>query len=299
MIINDRLGLIKTWHMIWRDVCVLFLLDVVVTVAYVGMEWKWIAPSEMPLPLIGAGLAVILGLRNNTAYARWWEARTLWGSVVNYSRSVVRANATLMPQKDAEDLRLSIGIRQVAWVHALRSHLRRQDPWEDLNRLLPESDLNFLHTVDNIPFALQMEIALEINEAQKRGYLDSIQVAAMNGILNELSNAQGGLERIRNTPMPRQYTFFPRVFVGVYCIMLPFGIVPHMLWATPLGSTILGCLFLALEALGRQLESPFDRTVHDVPMSAITRTIEIDLRQSLNAIDNLPQPLRAVHGVLN
>jgi len=297
MIISNRQGLLKTWHLIWRDVCILFALDVIVTYLYVGLDWKWIAPAQMPLPLIGAGLAVIVGLRNNTAYARWWEARTLWGSVVNYSRSLVRANATMMPEAEAEDLRISIGIRQIAWAHALRAHLRRQDPWPELNRLLPEGDLNYLHTVSNVPFALHMEIASEVNQAQARGYLDTIEVASINRIMNELSNAQGGLERIRNTPMPRQYTIFPRLFVAVYCIMLPFGIVPYMLWATPLGSTIIGMLFLALEAAGRQLEDPFERTVHDVPMSTLTHTIETDLRQALNATDGLPRPLKAIHGV--
>lgn len=299
MIITERLGYLKTWEMIWREVCALLVLDIVVTYLYVVQEWHWIAPDQMPLPLIGAGLAVILGMRNNTAYARWWEARTLWGSVVNNSRSLIRANATLMPEPEAEDLRISICVRQVAWAHALRAHLRNQDPWDDLNRLLPEEDLKYLHTVGNIPFALHMEIASEINQAQARGFLDTIEVASMNAIMNDLSNAQGGLERIRNTPMPRQYTTIPRLFVAVYCIMLPFGIVPHMLWATPLGSTIIGLLFLTLEVSGRQLENPFERTVHDVPMTAITRTIEIDLRQALNITENLPRPLKPIHGVLN
>lgn len=299
MITSERLGFFSTMQLIWKDALILFILDVVVTYAYVVMGWTWIAPDQMPLPLIGAGLAVIVGLRNNTAYARWWEARTLWGSVVNYSRSLVRANATLMPEDEAEDLRISIGIRQIAWVHALRAHLRREDPWPDLDRLLPQEDLNYLHTVDNIPFALHMEIASEINQAQARGYLDTIEVSSINRIMNELSNAQGGAERIRNTPMPRQYTLFPRLFVGVYCTMLPFGIVSHMMWATPLGSTIVGLLFLALEASGRQLEDPFNRSVHDVPMTAITHTIEVDLRQALNVIDQLPRPLKPIHGVVD
>lgn len=298
MIVSEKIGFYKTWQLIWREVCLLLLLDIAVTYAYIVLEWRWIAPDEMPLPLLGAGLAVIVGLRNNTAYARWWEARTLWGSIVNYSRSLVRANATMMPEAEAEDLRISIGIRQIAWVHALRAHLRRQDPWRDLNRLLPAEDLNYLHTVSNVPFALHMEIASEINQAQARGYLDTIEVAAINNIMNELSNAQGGAERIRNTPMPRQYTLFPRLFVSVYCIMLPFGIVPHMMWATPLGSTLIGLLFLLLEASGRQLEDPFDRSVHDVPMTTLTHTIETDLRQALNITDGLPRPLKPLHGIV-
>lgn len=299
MIVSDKQGFLDTWKVIKRDVILLVILDLIVTIAYVGYDLTWIAPAQMPLPLIGAGVAVIIGLRNNTAYARWWEARTLWGSIVNNSRSLIRNNATMLPQKEAEDLRNSIGIRQIAWVHSLRAHLRRQDPWEDLNRLLPEEELNYLKTVENVPFALQMEISSEIHEAQASGFLDTIEVMAINTIMNELANAQGGLERIRNTPMPKQYTLFPRLFIGVYCMMLPFGIVPFMLWATPLGSTIIGSLFLALEASGRQLENPFDSTANDVPMSAISRTIEVDLRQALNILDDLPHPVRVVAGILN
>ncbi len=97
--------------------------------------------------------------------------------------------------------------------------------------------------------------------------------------------------------MPQQYAAFSRVFVTAYCLMLPFGIVPDLNFLTPLGSAVIGFVFLALDESGRHLEDPFMRSVYDVPMSAITRTVEIDLRQAVGDSD-VPPPLHPVRGIL-
>jgi putative membrane protein len=110
-------------------------------------------------------------------------------------------------------------------------------------------------------------------------------------------DSQGGAERIKNTPMPRQFDFFPRLFVQIYCLMLPVGMVENMGWYTPVGSTLVGFLFLALDKIGRDLEDPFDNTIHDVPMTAIATTIEINLRQMLGETE-LPPPAQPVDGIL-
>ena len=82
MVVADRFRVTDIFVEIWKPLTALFLLDILVTIAYTGFGWTWITPAGLPLPLLGSGLAVFLGVRNNTAYARWWEARTLWGAVV-------------------------------------------------------------------------------------------------------------------------------------------------------------------------------------------------------------------------
>ncbi|MEO8129339.1 MAG: bestrophin family ion channel [Bryobacteraceae bacterium] len=119
----------------------------------------------------------------------------------------------------------------------------------------------------------------------------------MDRTLYDLMASQGGAERIKNTPLPKQYDFFVMLFVQVYCLLLPVGMVKDLGWFTPLGSSIVGFMFLARDRIGRSLEDPFDNDAYDVPLTTITKTIEINLRQMLGETD-LPQQEAPVNGVL-
>ena len=126
-----------------------------------------------------------------------------------------------------------------------------------------------------------------------------VHPAAQAGIdrtLSDLANAQGGLERLRSTPLAVQFSVLPRLLVRVFCLVLPLSMVQELGWITPLGSTAVGFLFVALDEIGADLESPFAPGPHAVPMEAITRTIEIDLRQAIG--DPAPAPMQPVAGVL-
>ncbi len=297
MVVVDRFRVTDTLREVWRPLTALFVLDTLVTIAYVGLGWTWIVPAGLPLPLLGTGLAVFLGVRNNTAYARWWEARTLWGAVLNNSRSLARSLTLLTMPPEAEALRHDIVHHQIAWAHALRCLMRREDPDADIAAFLAADTLTRVVAAANPPYAIQREIAGLLVEARRMGWLDSVEASAINATLTALTDAQGGLERIRNTPMPQQYAAFSRAFVTAYCLLLPFGIVPDLNFLTPLGSAVIGLVFLALDESGRHLEDPFLRSVYDVPMSAITRTLEIDLRQAVGDAD-IPPPLKPVRGIL-
>ncbi len=297
MIADDTKSFLSSLRSIWMPLLTLFLLDLAVTIAYMGLGWKWLAPNAMPLALLSGGLAVFLGFRNNTAYARWWEARTLWGAATNHSRSFARLVTTHFTGAELQELRAELTMLQVAWAHTLRCSLRRQEMGMVLERLLEPEDIAAVRHETNVPYEIQILIGQRLAQAQKSGLLDAIALSNFNNVLNDLANAQGGLERIRNTPMPRQYALFPSLFVSVYCLMLPFGIVPDLQWLTPLVSTMIGFLFLALDAAGSDLENPFDRTAHDVPMSAITRNIEINLREAIDC-PNSPPPPKRLQGIL-
>jgi putative membrane protein len=119
----------------------------------------------------------------------------------------------------------------------------------------------------------------------------------MDTTLNDLADAQGGAERIKNTPMPKQYDYFPQLFTHIYCLVLPLALIDSLGWYTPLGSTLVGFIFLALDKIGRDLEDPFENTLFDVPLTSITRGIEINLRQLLDEKD-IPSPEQPIHGVL-
>jgi putative membrane protein len=255
------------------------------------------------LALFGSAIGLIVAFRNNSSYGRWWEARTLWGGIVNNSRSWTRQVLTaIAPQKETDreavrTMQTRMVYLQIAWVHALRQQLRLQPVLDDLHGLLPEPDLLLLKDQKNVPLTIQLWQGDLVRQALENDWIDSLQWSALDATLNDLADLQGGSERIKNTPMPKQYDFFPQLFTKMYCLLLPLGLVQNMGWYTPLGSTLVGFIFLALDKIGRDLEDPFDNTIYDIPLSAMSRTIEINLRQSLGE-RSLPEPLQPVQGVL-
>ncbi len=281
----------------------LLMYDLAVVLAFKVLHWRWVSLPHIPLALFGSAIGVILGFRNNSSYARWWEARTIWGSIVNNSRSWARQVLTnLRPVTEADlpqvaEAQRELVYLQIASVHALRQQLRGLPVLEQLNPLLSEQQREALKPQKSVPLALQLQQGRLLRDCQERGWLDALQWSALDATLNDLADAQGASERIKNTPMPKQYDYFPQLFVQIYCLLLPLALVQNMGWFTPLGSTLVGFIFLALDKIGRDLENPFDNAIYDIPLTSMCRTIEINLRQTLGETD-LPEAEKPVQGVL-
>jgi putative membrane protein len=281
---------------VWRPLAVLFIWDVAVTITYFALPFR--APS-LPLTLFGSALALFLGFRDNSAYQRWWEGRVLWGAMINASRTLTREVIAFLPYaRDGElwEFKRTIVRRQVAYVHALRCRLRRQDPTEDVLRFLSPAEAGRPLARSNPPNGILDGTAGRLAKAQRQGWIDTVQQAQLERTLTDIANAQGGMERLKNTPLPNQYRFFPTLFTHLFCVLLPIGLVETLGWATPLGSTIAGLMFLAVLQIGEDLTDPFANTVHDVPLSAMCRTIEIDLLEAIG--DAPPPPLHPDRDVL-
>ncbi len=294
MIVDKRFHLGQMAMSSAPALAVLVGYDVAVTVAYCYFGWHLVSVPNIPLSLLGSAIALIVTLRNNAAYGRWWEARTLWGAVLNNSRSFARGLLTLA---DDPELVRSLIRHQIAYVLALRCHLLRLPSDEAVARYLPEETAAACRAATNVPAAIQMAIARRLATARREGLLDTVAAAGIDRTLAALIDAQGGLERIKNTPLPRQYSLLPLIFIRGYCLLLPLGVVANLELATPLGSGLIGFMFLMLDKVGRDLEDPFENRAHDVPMAAITRTIEIDLLQAIGA-DAVPAPMQAKNGIL-
>lgn len=303
MIVPRGRQLFKMLTYVGRPLLMLVLYDLAVVAAYKVLHWNWVAMPHIPLALFGSAIGIIVAFRNQSSYARWWEARTFWGGIVNNSRSLARQVTTvMMPLSDAEAEELKVVQRrlvyhQIAYAYALRQHLRGLEPWDLLKPLLSEQELRELRDEKNVPLAIQQQMSGMLRQCQVRGWVDIAHWRALDGSLDDLIDAQGGTERIKNTPMPKQYDYFPQLFVQIYCVMLPLALVMTMGWYTPLGSTLVGFIFLALDKIGRDLEYPFDNTIYDVPMTSLTTTIEVNLRQLLGETV-LPAAETPVKGVL-
>jgi putative membrane protein len=271
---------------VWKTLSLLFVWDVIVTVTYYVFPFR--APG-LPLTLFGSALALFLGFRSNSAYQRWWEGRGLWGLMINASRNLARAARNFMPDPEASDMKRRIVLRQIAYVNALRCQLRRQKPDEDVLRLLPRGEADLALARTNVANGILDGTGRRIDEARRNGWIDTIQQAQMEAVLVDIANAQGGMERLKNTPLPLQYRFLPTLFTHLFCVLLPLGLVETLEFATPLGSTLAGLMFLAVLAIGDDLVDPFANTAHDLPLNAMCRTIEIDLLQAIG--DEAPQPI--------
>ncbi|USI72434.1 bestrophin family protein [Sphingomonas morindae] len=295
MIIGRAPRVRQTFYEVWRVLSALFLWDVAVTVFYFTSPFK--APS-LPLTLFGTALALFIGFRSNSAYQRWWEGRTLWGAMINASRSIARASIAFIEGEggDAARLRTIIVRRQIAYVQALRCQLRRQDPAPEVHRLLDAAEIGDALDRTNVANGLLDGTARRIAEARRAGLIDTIQQTRMEAVLVDIANAQGGMERLKNTPLPSQYRSFPTFFTRLFCVLLPIGLVEALGVATPIGSGVAGLMFLAALRIGDDLTDPFGNTVHDVPLSAMCRTIEIDLLQAIG--EAAPKPLAAEQGIL-
>jgi ion channel-forming bestrophin family protein len=286
MIVRDHLPLRRIWPQMSRRLGLLLIFDCAVASLYTIGGVQWLSLPTLPLSMIGGALSVFLAFRNNSAYDRWWEARSLWGSLVNTARTFARQVLTLVDEDEQEEAsapnsRHLLVELQISYVHALRCHLRKQNPFPEFERTLPPDVLAHLKTQRNVPVAILLLLAQLLRKLYDAGRLDSIRLAAIDNTLTDLCNAQGACERIKNTPLPRQYDYLPRVLIAIFCLLLPFGLVEGLMMLTPVASTLVSFIFVSLETIGRDIENPFDNSVHDTPLSTLTRAIEINLRQNL------------------
>lgn len=262
----------------------LLVWDVGVTVAYL-QGWTEFGGIRIQYTLFGTAIALFVGFMVNAAYARWWEARTLWGQVVNSSRSLGRQAVVLLDgsvPEAREGLAEGIVRAQVAYVHVLRTALRGQDLPPEASTYLPADVLARVRESTNRQTAVLTWIGGELADARRRGMLGELSALQLESTLVALTDAQGGLERINNTPLPVQYRFLPRFFARVFCLILPFAVVGDLGWATPIGSGLVGLMFLLAIKIGDELGDPFVDGINDVPMTALCRTIEIDLVQMID-----------------
>lgn len=287
MIVNAAPSATRIVREVWKVLTLLFVWDVIVTVTYFYLPFS--APP-LPVTIFGSVLALFLGFRSNSAYQRWWEGRGLWGLMINASRNLARAARNFMPDPDAAEMKRSIVLRQIAYVNALRCQLRRQQPDAEVLRRLSRADADPALARVNVANGILDGTGRRIDEARRKGWIDTIQQAQMEAVLVDIANAQGGMERLKNTPLPYQYRFLPTLFTHIFCVLLPIGLVETLQLATPLGSTVAGLMFLAVLAIGDDLVDPFANAVHDLPLLAMCRTIEIDLLQAIG--DEAPEPIQ-------
>lgn len=306
MIVEKQISGYRTIISLWQPLSLTLLWATAVATIHWRFPQGLIWMSPLPLTVVGIALGVLLGFRNNAGYDRYWEGRTLWGRLVNASRSFVRQASAFLRTADGEETETgrerarfirAITYRVIAFSLALRHHLRRDDPFLELGALLPPDEIARLRRARNVPSVLLVLLGEQIGEARRSGWLDSILAASLDETLTEFATIQGGCERIRNTPLPPVYTDIGHKIVLAFCALLPFGLVRDLGPLMPPATLVIAFSFLLLSRISLLMADPFGRRPNDLPLTALCRTIEIDLRDALGEED-LPDPLQPESGIL-
>lgn len=245
--------------------------------------------------ILGSALAIFLAFRNNNSYNRWWEARTVWGSIINNSRIFARqiianADSALASGKasaeQVESYKKEMVYRQIAFAHALRLHLRGQKSFEEFGHLLSKTEFEQVIYKQNIPNFLLFLQGKRIKDGMKTEILGAFDNISLEPTLAGFNHFQGACERIKNTPLLRQYHFFTKLFLLVFMALLPFSLISdfHKMGIPVLMvpfSILVSFVFGVMGKVGEVNEDPFENQITDIPMTSMCNTIERDLKEML------------------
>ncbi|EOR94517.1 protein of unknown function UPF0187 [Arcticibacter svalbardensis MN12-7] len=241
-------------------------------------------PIAVPT-ILGTVISLLLAFKSNQAYDRWWEARTLWGAIVNDSRTLTRQLFTFIDTHygTAEEKAFCerMAKRQIAWSHSLSQHLRGEDSIKGLEKWLCQEDLEQIKHYSNVPLALLELQGTDLRNAFKLGWINKHQQVELDNTLTRFSNEMGGCERIKNTIFPATYGVYIHFALILFIILLPFGLIEFFgVVEVPVVIAIASSFFL-IEKMAIHLQDPFENKPTDTPTTTISRTIERDIMQML------------------
>jgi putative membrane protein len=307
-----------------------FLIGLIYSVIVIGifhyLDLKFTIPWQ-PVGVIGIAVAFYLGFKNNSSYDRTWEARKIYGGIVNDSRTFGVAVVAFIQGDNEEIVKKELIYRHIAWLTALRHQLRLSRPWEhsenrlnglyspticedydtklhkELQNYLTEQEIEEINNKSNRATQILKRQSIRFQELKDQGYFEDFRHMEFHKLVTNLYAGQGKAERIKNFPFPRQYASTALWVTFVFCTLVPLGLIglfQNNIW-TELTcvfiSAIIIWVFFLMEKIGDYSENPFEGTYNDVPVTSISIGIEIDLREMIDD-QNIPKAVEASNGFL-
>lgn len=307
-----------------------FIYAAIITFLYI-LSYKYfhinISLPWQPISVLGIAVAFYLGFKNNSSYDRTWEARKIWGSIVNNSRSFATAVNAFVQGPSAESIKKVLIYRHIAWLTALRYQLRLSREWEhtedrikglyipeicesyydkmdkEMMGYISDSEFDSYKSKSNIATQILNTQSVELQRLKDENYFEDFRHVELFQLIKSFYEDQGKSERIKNFPFPRQYASVALWQTLIFCILIPFGMLSIFeesegkMWiAIPFSALIIWIFFL-MEKIGDYSENPFEGTYNDVPITTIARSIEIDMREMIND-ENIPPVIKAENGFL-
>lgn len=241
-------------------------------------------PLAVPA-ILGTVISLLLGFRSNQAYDRWWEARHIWGAIVNESRTLAREVLCFMEHdydnEALETLKTNIVRRQIGWTFSLGQVLRGHSATQGLDKYMSKEDMETVSRYSNVPAAILTLHARDLKIALNNGYINRFQQVELDRTISRLCEAQGKSERIKNTIFPATYSLYIHFALLLFICLLPFGFIEIFGILEVLVVTAISACFMLIEKMAIHLQDPFDNKPTDTPVTTIARNIERDLKQML------------------
>ncbi|PUB34468.1 putative membrane protein [Elizabethkingia sp. YR214] len=317
-----------------RDTFLMLLIATVPTILYV-IGWKFIGLPWQPVAILGTAVAFIVGFKNNASYNRIWEARQIYGAIINDSRSFAYSVRDTLGGKESMVVK-RIFYRHFAWLTTLRFQLREPRSWENMNQRsnfvyresryeIPELNSNLEEELKHYLSGEELQYILskknkatqltalqseELIRLKKAGEINDFEWTLLQQSIIKFTDDQGKAERIKNFPYPRNFASIATYLLFIFVILAPFGLVKEMdklgdgtfmqgytVWFNIPFSAIIAWAFHTLDTVGESSVNPFEGSANDVPITQISRTIEIDMRDMLDEND-LPQPITPKNNIV-
>ncbi len=314
----------------------MLILSVIPTLLFYFLDWKWLAIPWVPVALLGTATAFISGFKNTQTYNRTWEARQIYGAIINNSRAFGIMVKDFVRGEDEQSTKIhqEIIYRHFAWLTALRFQLREIKSWEnvktksynleylkhykvpewestldeELKSFLNEEERQYILSTKNRATQIIAMQSSHFKKLNEEGKISDFNYVALENQLKELYDQQGKCERIKNFPYPRQFSSINLYFTNALCLLLPLGFIgeiskmiekfgENIIWIVIPFSVLLGWVFLVLEQIGESTENPFEGSANDIPITQISRNIEIDLREMLGEKE-LPPAIQPNNNIL-
>lgn len=315
-----------------RTIYKVFILSFIPTLCYY-LGANFLSLPWQPIAILGTAVAFIVGFKNNASYARLWEARQIYGAIINDSRSFAYTLRDAL-NENSEEVK-TIFYRHFAWLTALRFQLREARAWENMNQksnieylsfynipeqtttleeelkpYLSSSEYEYILTKKNRATQLSALQSKNLAKLYKDGKLNDFQWNLLQQSLLKFTDNQGKAERIKNFPYPRNFSSITTYLLILFVLSVPFGLLHefeklgqgtilenYSVWLNVPFSMILTWVFITLDTVGESSMNPFEGSANDVPITQISRTIEIDMRDMLNE-ENLPLPITPKNNIL-
>lgn len=313
----------------WKTLLFYTIYSSVIFVLYQFLHVEQLAIPFQPVSLIGTAVAFYIGFKNNSSYERLWEGRRIWGNIVNNSRSwgAMVLHYIKDGEADKKIAQKELIYRHLAYINTLRIELRKkpvkpkkgktvdaavsqasgfskESLHQALDGFMEKPEIDKLIAYHNPATQLMRKQSETLMELHEKGNLEHFRHLELMKLVADFYNQQGACERIKSFPLPRQYTLFSNLFVWIFIFVLPFGLLGEfskmdssLTWIMIPSHILISWIFMTMEGVGDASENPFENAVNDVPMTAICRNVEIDLKQMMGETE-IPLPIAPVRDIL-
>lgn len=254
-------------------------------------------PSLIPT-ILGTAFTFFIGFNNNQSYDRWWEARKIWGAIVNDSRTWARQiiyfqRESLNSENNNGAIKAAI-YRHIAFLYALKQNLRKSSE-NEYNKYLSDEDITFIDRESNKANSLLSLQTRDLDQLYSSKVIDGFRFAELNKMLTNFCDWMGKSERIANTVFPTTYNYYTGLFIWIFIVSIILVTAQIVgAWSIVIG-TLIGYLFLTSHKIGQSLLNPFEDIPSGIPLDQIARTIEINMLQTLQESD-IPKTVESVNG---